>query len=81
MENKNNNAGLGSSLAEDDANQINSSSAGAPANLAFMQHKSSCALEPSDIYLDDHIMDLKFSPCANVILLGQVTGEVRMYSY
>jgi hypothetical protein len=37
--------------------------------------------EPPDIYLDDHIMDLKFSPVANVLALGQITGEVRVYSY
>lgn len=38
-------------------------------------------LEPPDIALDDHIMDLKFSPVSNVIALGQVTGHVRVYSY
>lgn len=26
--------------------------------------------EPPDIYLDEHIMDVKFSPVANVIALG-----------
>lgn len=26
--------------------------------------------EPPDIYLDEHIMDLKFSPVANVLALG-----------
>ena len=38
-------------------------------------------LEPSDIILDNHVMDMKFSPTADVIALGQVTGEVRVYSY
>ena len=37
--------------------------------------------EPPDIYLDDHVMDLKFSPVANVIALSQITGEVRIYAY
>ena len=37
--------------------------------------------EPPDIYLDDHIMDVKFSPNANVLALGQITGDVRIYSY
>jgi hypothetical protein len=26
--------------------------------------------EPPDIYLDDHIMDVRFSPVANVLALG-----------
>jgi len=38
-------------------------------------------LEPADIFLDDHVLDLCFSPCANVLALAQVTGEVRVYSY
>ena len=46
-----------------------------------MSKQESCILEPPDIFLDDHIMDLKFSPNANVIALGQVTGAVRVYSY
>lgn len=33
------------------------------------------------MYLDDHIMDLKFSPVANVLALSQITGEVRLYTY
>lgn len=37
--------------------------------------------EPPDIYLDEHIMDVKFSPAANVLALGQITGEVRLYTY
>lgn len=37
--------------------------------------------EPPDIYLDDHIMDVKFSPNANVLALGQITGEVKIYGY
>lgn len=37
--------------------------------------------EPPDIYLDDHIMDIKFSPVANVLAVAQVTGEVRVYAY
>jgi len=38
-------------------------------------------LEPPDVFLDDHVMDMKFSPTANVLALAQVTGEVRVYSY
>ncbi len=37
--------------------------------------------EPPDIYMDDHIMDIKFSPNANVLALGQITGEVKVYGY
>jgi len=37
--------------------------------------------EPPDVYLDDHIMDIKFSPVANVLALSQITGEVRIYTY
>ena len=37
--------------------------------------------EPPDIYLDEHIMDVKFSPVANVLALSQITGEVRVYMY
>jgi len=47
----------------------------------FMLQKSTCVLEPPDIFLDDHIIDLKFSPVANVLALGQVNGDVRIYSY
>ena len=47
----------------------------------FMQTQSTCVLEPPDIFLDDHIIDLTFSPVANVLALGQVTGDVRVYSY
>ena len=65
-----------SSLA--DADQINS---GTAKDLTFMQRKQECLLEPADIFLDDHILDIKFSPTANVIGLTQVTGEVRLYSY
>jgi len=37
--------------------------------------------EPPDIYLEEHIMDIKFSPVANVLALSQITGEVRVYTY
>jgi hypothetical protein len=47
----------------------------------FMTNQDACVLEPPDIFLDDHIMDLKFSPNSNVLALGQVTGAVRVYSY
>lgn len=46
-----------------------------------MNAQSTCVFEPPDIFLEDHIMDLKFSPNANVLALGQVTGAVRVYSY
>ena len=37
--------------------------------------------ECPDIYLDDHAMDLKFSPTCNMLALGQVTGAIRIYAY
>ena len=37
--------------------------------------------EPPDIYLDDIILDIKFSPNYNVLASAQVTGEVRVYQY
>lgn len=37
--------------------------------------------ECDDIYLDDTIMSLKFSPTQNIITAGQITGEIRIYSY
>ena len=39
------------------------------------------AQEPPDIYLDQHIMDLKFSPVCNMLALSQVTGDLRVYNY
>jgi WD40 repeat protein len=37
--------------------------------------------EPDDIILDDHIFDAQFSPSANVIATGQITGVVKLYNY
>ena len=37
--------------------------------------------ECPDIYLDDHAMDLKFSPTCNMLALGQITGAIRVYAY
>ena len=37
--------------------------------------------EPPDIYLDQHIMDMKFSPVCNMLALSQVTGNIRVYAY
>ena len=37
--------------------------------------------ECPDIYLDDTVMSLKFSPTQNILSLGQITGELRIYSY
>ena len=37
--------------------------------------------ECPDIYLDDTIMSLKFSPMQNVLALGQITGDIRVYTY
>lgn len=37
--------------------------------------------ECPDIYLDNHAMDLKFSPTCNMLALSQITGEIRIYSY
>jgi len=39
------------------------------------------AHEPPDIYLDDHIFDIKFAPTANALALGQITGDVRLFVY
>jgi len=39
-------------------------------NTQFMQHSENCVLEPPDIFLEDHIMDIKFSPTSNVLALG-----------
>lgn len=46
-----------------------------------MHQQADCVFEPPDIFLKDHIMDIKFSPNANVLALAQVTGHVRVYSY
>ncbi|CDW71936.1 wd repeat-containing protein 55 [Stylonychia lemnae] len=37
--------------------------------------------EPPDVYLEDHIMDIQFSPVANVLAASQVTGNVRIFTY
>ena len=37
--------------------------------------------ECPDIHLDDHAMDLKFSPTCNMLALGQITGQIRIYAY
>ncbi len=37
--------------------------------------------EPPDVYLDEHAMDVKFSPVANVLAVSQITGEVRVFTY
>lgn len=50
-------------------------------NTKEAHYASTLKHEPPDIYLDEHIMDVKFSPVANVLALGQITGEVRVYSY
>ena len=39
------------------------------------------AHEPPDVYLNSHVMDLKFSPAANMLALSQVTGQLRVYAY
>ena len=52
-----------------------------PRHLINSSESRTLSFEPPDIYLDNHIMDLRFSPVANVLALGQVTGEVRVYSY
>ena len=31
--------------------------------------------------MDEHIMDVKFSPVANVLAFGQITGDMRVYVY
>ena len=43
--------------------------------------KHSLPYECPDIYLDDHIMSLKFSPTQNILSIGQITGELRLYTY
>jgi len=37
--------------------------------------------ECPDIYLDDTVMSLKFSPTQNILTSGQITGELRIFSY
>lgn len=37
--------------------------------------------ECPDIYLDDHAMDIKFSPACNLLAVVQITGHVRIYAY
>lgn len=49
--------------------------------IGFQSQANTCVLEPPDIFLDDHVMAMNFSPVANVLAVGQVTGEVRVYSY
>ncbi len=49
--------------------------------LAHLATDNTLAHECPDIYLDDKVMDLKFSPTENVIALTQVTGFVRLYAY
>ena len=51
------------------------------ASTNFMTEKATCVFEPPDIFLDDHVMSLQFSPVANVLAVGQITGHVRVYSY
>ena len=51
------------------------------ADPAVVLNESPLQQEPNDIYLDDHIMDLKFSPTCNMLALSQVTGNVRVYAY
>lgn len=45
------------------------------------EDERSLQYECPDIYLDDNIMTLKFSPTQNVLSLGQITGEIRLYTY
>ena len=52
----------------DDFTQINTGSS--LVDTDFMKQQEECNLEPPDIFLDDHCMDLKFSPTANVLALG-----------
>lgn len=37
--------------------------------------------ESPDIYLDDHVMDLKYSPTQNILSMCQITGTIRMFAY
>lgn len=37
--------------------------------------------ECPDIYLDDHAMDIKFCPTANMLTVGMITGELKLYAY
>lgn len=46
-----------------------------------MNDKEDCFYEPQDVFLDSHVMSMQFSPTANVLAVGQITGEVRIYSY
>ena len=51
------------------------------ADPALVNNESELRHEPPDIYLDKHIMDLKFSPVCNMLALSQVVGNIRLYTY
>ena len=51
------------------------------ADPALVMNTNELTQEPPDIYLDHHIMDMKFSPTCNMLALSQVTGNVRVYAY
>ena len=51
------------------------------ADPLLVNNQNELSQEPPDIYLNDHIMDLKFSPTCNMLALSQVTGNVRVYAY
>ena len=51
------------------------------ADPALVHNECELRNEPPDIYLDAHIMDMKFSPTCNMLALSQVTGNVRVYAY
>ena len=51
------------------------------ADPALINNTNELRHEPPDIYLDSHIMDLKFSPVCNMLALSQVSGNIRVYAY
>ena len=53
----------------------------APTEAAHLITTHEPRQEPPDIYLNEHLMDLQFSPCCNMLALSQVTGHVRVYAY
>ena len=51
------------------------------ADPSLVMNEAELRHEPPDIYLNQHIMDLKFSPTCNMLALSQITGNVRVYNY
>jgi WD40 repeat protein len=44
-------------------------------------HSEDVTTEPPDVYLDNHVFDLKFSPTSNVLAASLITGEIKVFAY